>query len=228
MPQQACSRPAKIHAKAIILQDNRGLALESDGTLLRKRPNPIFSSQTTREGFSESTQSQSSCSPNEPLLAHESPEADTYVARGNDSRILQNLDQTKSSQTEYCAQTTFLEKSKTVSDNNDEEVTRTPIGYLHQATIPPFDEGTEQEQKRSRVVKYVWNPESADSDKILQDLKKISEAIAETRPIEEKAIKLLRKFDMDVEKVVEEIKRNEAYYRNYFSINRRTLRKKTF
>jgi len=100
-------------------------------------------------------------------------------------------------------------------DDPNEEITETPIGDDFQVALPPFSISSD----KFRPVKAAWNPEMIEEIEALDGYyQTISDKFEREVVNEEVALRILRKFDMDVSKVIEEIEENKMTYRSFFEV----------
>ena len=103
-------------------------------------------------------------------------------------------------------------------DDPEEEIMETPIGDDFQGSLPPFSISSEM----FRPVKAVWNPEMMeDNEDLTNYYKYIAKKFEKEVVNEEVALKTLRKFDMDISKVEEEIEENKMTYRSFFEVKQK-------
>jgi len=102
-------------------------------------------------------------------------------------------------------------------DKKKDNIVETRIGGTFQTALPEFD--LNYRTPIRRPIKQVWNPESTDEAEIKEYFKALSEKNQGDVTNQERALKLLKKFDMDKEKVLDNISKNPLYYKNYFDIN---------
>jgi len=81
-------------------------------------------------------------------------------------------------------------------------------------------------RRSSRILKPVWRPDLKDEKKFVKDMERVEKSLGEKITNQEKAVKLLLSFGMDIETVVNEIEKNKIFYRNYFKTDPRILRKR--
>jgi len=106
-------------------------------------------------------------------------------------------------------------------DDPNEEITETPIGDDFQVALPAFSISSDS----FRPVKAAWNPEMVEDIEALDGYyQTIGEKFEREVVNEEVALRTLRKFDMDVSKVIEEIEENKMTYRSFFEVKQKVPR----
>jgi len=103
-------------------------------------------------------------------------------------------------------------------DPEKDGVLTTLIGPRFQAEIPDFSLNHAVEDLTAGI-KQVWNPDYLSPDEVKTYLAMLEKKIGERITNTEKALKLLQKFDFDMEKLKDHVKKNQMYYKNYFRIN---------
>lgn len=87
------------------------------------------------------------------------------------------------------------------------------------AKLPPFQLSLVKQQKRKiKPLKLVWNPDSIEENNTEGWMSRISQAVGIEVTNEEKVVKTLINFGMDIETALENVKRNKAFYKNYFRV----------
>jgi len=129
------------------------------------------------------------------------------------------------SDSEQASTSNKIKKGKVAkSDNNDaeeedeDEITETPVGESYQAVITPFALNGYREP-RNRVIRSVWNPEEFDDSRFKEFLNGLEQIIGESITNHEACVKLLKKNQMNIEKIYEQARKNEAYYKNLLKAN---------
>jgi len=76
----------------------------------------------------------------------------------------------------------------------------------------------------SRPIKAVWNPDFVNEDEKREYFQKIVDKFGKEIVNEEMALKALRKFEMDIDKIIEELEANKMTYRSFFEVRQKVLR----
>jgi len=96
------------------------------------------------------------------------------------------------------------------------------MGNNRQVSIPAFK--LNRKENTRRVVKSVWRPDTLERDVFDSYLLRMGEALRRASLDEERALKVLKEFNYDIEALVKHIEKNQMHYRNYF----KTLKKGNF
>ena len=92
------------------------------------------------------------------------------------------------------------------------------------ASLPSLDVNTCRGQRIKRTLRSIWNPDCIDADIMSDYLARICQITGQNVTNDEKAVKLLIRFEMNVEEIVKEVRKNKAFYKNYFKSDHRMLR----
>ncbi len=102
-------------------------------------------------------------------------------------------------------------------DKKKDNIVDTRRGDGYQTKLHEFDLNYKLPVRRQ--VRKVWTPESSNESELNDYFKLLTEKNQEEVTNQERALKLLKKFDMDKEKVLDNITKNPLYYKNYFDIH---------
>jgi len=121
------------------------------------------------------------------------------------------------------------EDSETTAEENLEHNTDgfIPVGPAYQAELPALMNKSKGESRMSRSPKVMWNPEKISTVALNNCLEKMYQTVNQNITNHEKAVKLLMENDMNVDKLINEMKKNKLFYRTVFSLNQRVRRNKT-
>ena len=114
------------------------------------------------------------------------------------------------------------DRDQSVSNGETEDDVNVLIDFDGQATIPPFSKDTQN--RRRRVLNPVWNPEKEDQSELEVYLHQISEVIEFPVTNQEKAFKLLKSFNMNIESLLEVVKEDVPLYRDLFRVKANKFR----
>jgi len=91
------------------------------------------------------------------------------------------------------------------------------------ADIPHFELTDIREERKIRKPKLIWNPNSADAETLRKGFDPIKKIVGIEITDEIKVIGALKEYNMNLEITYEKIKRNKAFYKSHFRVQR-TLR----
>ena len=107
------------------------------------------------------------------------------------------------------------DRDQSVSNGETEDDVNALIDFDGQATIPAFKD---TQNRRRRVLNPVWNPEKENQSELEIYLHQISEVIEFPVTNQEKAFKLLKSFNMNIESLLEVVREDVPLYRDLFRV----------
>ena len=113
-------------------------------------------------------------------------------------------------------------ESNGIKDDSVESVYQMQLQNI--VSIPNLDVTTCKGQRIKRTLRSIWKPDCIDHGVLNDCLSRICQLTGQIVTNEEKLVKLLMRFGMDVEEVVKEVQKNQAFYKNYFKSEYRILR----
>jgi len=102
-----------------------------------------------------------------------------------------------------------------------------PVGPGYQAEIPVLQDKSNMKSCIRRSPKVKWNPEVISSVALNTCFERMYKTVNQNITNHEKAVKLLMDYDLNVDKLLNEMKKNKLFYRGLFSLNQRVRRNKT-
>lgn len=114
------------------------------------------------------------------------------------------------------------EYEESEEEDEDDEFT-VSIGREYQAVILPF--ALHKAKRRQRKVVPVWNPELVETDDLQKYTNKLAKVVDEPIISEEKAINILKMFDMNPSATLEDVKQNITSYKTMLQVKIRKHRR---
>lgn len=114
------------------------------------------------------------------------------------------------------------DREQSISSEELEDDVNALIDPEGQATLPPFNRANPN--GRRRVLNPVWNPETENQEELEVYLAQISEVIEFPVTNQEKAFKLLKSFNMNIESLLEVVQEDVPLYRELFRVKANKLR----
>jgi len=112
------------------------------------------------------------------------------------------------------------------SKSTPEKIEKTPIGKGYQAEILPLSLNKSQ-RPAYRDLKPLWRPDILSEQQWADYLDKVSEIVGEKVTKEEAVAKHLKKWNYNIEKALEEIKKSKMTYRGHFRVCQTYLRNRS-
>jgi len=109
-------------------------------------------------------------------------------------------------------------------NNQSNQIKNTRVGQDFQASIPKFK--INLENPRQRIVKLKWDPENLSQERFEGFMKQVNETLEEKALSNEKVMKLLIEFEMDMKSTIQHLKSNKLFYKNHFKVNKKLPKKK--
>jgi len=103
-------------------------------------------------------------------------------------------------------------------------IQKTSVGRSYQVGVPNFVLNTKSRKTSRGIPKQLWNPELMSDEKLNETFEKIEAIIERKIKNQERAIECLQKFNLNVDKLLENIKKNRFHYQNCFGLEQRVLR----
>jgi len=114
------------------------------------------------------------------------------------------------------------DRERSISSEEVDDDVNALIDPEGHATLPPFNR--ENPNGRRRVLNPVWNPAVENQEELEVYLAQISEIIEFPVTNQEKAFKLLKSFNMNMESLLEVVKEDVPLYRELFRVKANKLR----
>ena len=106
--------------------------------------------------------------------------------------------------------------------NKMKEKSKPRIGPNFQTQMVSF--GLNMRKRATKAKKLMWNPSSFQNNELELYYNKLREALGEEFTNEDAALRSLRRFDMNIDKLLDDVRKNKLSYVTQFKPGQRMLR----